>query len=112
MTTLLTSTWVDVCALDALIPGRGVAALVAGAQVALFLLPDGTVRAIDNLDPFCGANVMSRGIVGSLGARTVVASPMHKQHIDLDTGECVEHSNETVRAWSARVVDGRIQVSP
>jgi len=111
MTALATSTWVDICPVDDLVPGRGAAALVAGTQVALFLLPGGTLRAIDNFDPLSGANVLSRGILGSLGDRTVVASPIHKQHIDLDTGEYVEDPAVVVRTWPVRVLNGRIQVS-
>ena len=46
--------------------------------------------ALSNIDPFSGAAVLSRGIVGDLGGVPVVASPMHKQHFDLRTGACVD----------------------
>src|SRR5262245_22745303 len=69
------STWIDVCGLDDLVPGRGVAALVGGEQIAVFLLADGSVVAVDNLDPFSGANVLARGIVGSSGDVVTLASP-------------------------------------
>ena len=36
MTMLQSRVWVDVCPLEDLIPGRGVCALVAGLQVAVF----------------------------------------------------------------------------
>ena len=42
--------WTSVCRLRDLEPERGVAALVDGAQVAVFLLQDGTVHAVDHLD--------------------------------------------------------------
>ena len=71
--------WTPVCELAALDPERGVAALVDGVQVALFLLDDGRVLGVANHDPFSGANVVSRGIVGTHGDRTTVTSPMHKQ---------------------------------
>ncbi|ORT93031.1 nitrite reductase small subunit, partial [Frankia casuarinae] len=38
--------WTDICALDDLTPDRGVAALVNGAQVAIFRLSDGPVLAV------------------------------------------------------------------
>ncbi|MFP5360393.1 MAG: nitrite reductase (NAD(P)H) small subunit, partial [Actinomycetes bacterium] len=46
---------VVVCDYDALCPELGVAALVDGVQVALFRLADGSVHAVQNLDPFSGA---------------------------------------------------------
>lgn len=100
---------VRVCSLDDLETERGRAALVEGEQVALFLLPDGTVQAVDNLDPFSGAHVISRGIVGSRGDAPTVASPLHKQVFDLRTGECLETQGKIggpLRVWSV-VVDGR-----
>ena len=115
MTMLLTDTrnqveWVDVCEADALMPDRGAAALVEGQQVAIFVLRDGRAFALDNRDPWSGANVMSRGIVGSIGDRVVVASPMYKHHVDLDTGAGVEHADVRLRTWPVRVRDGRIEV--
>lgn len=112
MTSLLTETWTDVCAVDDLTPGRGVAARVGDENVAVFLLGDGRVFALSNMDPWSGAGVMSRGIVGSLGDRVVVASPMYKQHIDLTTGEAVEHPGTVLPTFAARVVDARVEVGP
>ena len=71
-----TSTWLDVCPLDVLVPNRGVCALVDGRQVALFRTGlDDEVLAVSNYDPFSKANVLSRGIIGSRGERVKVASP-------------------------------------
>lgn len=100
---------VRVCSLSDLETERGRAALIEGEQVALFLLPDGTVHAVDNLDPFSGAHVMSRGIVGSRGEAPTVASPLHKQVFDLRTGECLETQGKVggpLRVWPV-VVDGQ-----
>lgn len=83
-------TWTPVCPLSALDPERGVAALVDGQQVALFLLDDGRVLGVGNHDPFSGANVISRGIVGTRGDAATVTSPMHKQSWDLATGACLD----------------------
>ena len=100
---------VRVCSLSDLETERGRAALIEGEQVALFLLPDGTVHAVDNLDPFSGAHVISRGIVGSRGAAPTVASPLHKQVFDLRTGECLETQGKVggrLRVWPV-AVDGQ-----
>ena len=102
--------WTAVCRLDDLAPERGVAALVAGQQVALFRLVDGTVHAVDQLDPFSGAHVISRGIVGTRGDVPTVASPMYKQVFDLRTGRCLDGVGREpvhLRAWGVRM-DGDV----
>ena len=48
------------------------------------------VHAIGNQDPFTGAFVLSRGIVGGRGEIPTVASPLHKQVFDLRTGACLD----------------------
>ena len=82
--------WQEVCRLEDLPRERGAAALVDGVQVALFRTFDDTVHAVQQWDPYCGANVMARGIVGSRGDRPTVASPMYKQVFDLATGACLD----------------------
>jgi nitrite reductase (NADH) small subunit len=92
----LTEDWFTVCDLSQLLPGRGVAALLPdGNQVALFRDRAGQLYAIDNRDPFGGAAVLSRGLIGSHQGRPFVASPLLKQRFDLETGQCLD--DETVR---------------
>ena len=106
-----TEVWTRVCALTDLIPDRGVAALLEhDEQVAIFLTADGAVHALSNVDPFSGAAVLSRGLVGDLGGVPVVASPMHKQHFDLRTGRCVDDPAVSVAVYPVRVDDGDILV--
>ncbi len=104
-------TWVDVCALDDIVPCRGVAALVNGAQVAVFRLDDDQLFALSNFDPFSKAFVLSRGIVGSKGDRLKVASPVYKQNFDLCTGECLDDPSVRLPTFAVRAVDGRVQVA-
>src|SRR4051812_38044411 len=108
---LQTLCWTAICRLEALLVERGAAALVHGAQVAVFRLHDGRVRAVGNLDPLCGAHVMSRGIVGTRGDRTVVASPMHKQSYDLETGECLDVPGVALPVYRTRVRGGAVEVA-
>ena len=103
--------WVDVCPLEKLIPGRGVCALVAGLQVAVFRIAGEEVYAISNFDPFSRAFVLSRGIVGSKAERLKVASPIYKQNFDLDTGVCLDDAMVSVRTFEVRVLDGIVQVA-
>ena len=49
-----------ICSYERLEPERGVAALVEGAQIAVFLTHDGQLHAIDNYDPYARAHVLSR----------------------------------------------------
>ncbi|GAA2363917.1 nitrite reductase small subunit NirD [Dactylosporangium salmoneum] len=102
--------WIVVCPYLRLEPDRGVAALVGGEQVALFRTFDGGLHAIGNVDPISGAAVLSRGIVGSRGARVVVASPMHKQAFDLATGECLDEPGVYVPVFPVRVSDGMVEI--
>ena len=102
--------WADVCALDDLVPGRGVCALVGPYQVALFRMPDNALFGLSNYDPFSEAFVLSRGIVGSRGDVPKVASPVYKQSFDLRTGVCLEDPSVTVATFPVRVVDGRVTV--
>lgn len=102
--------WTEVCLLDQLTPGYGACALVGGRQVAVFLMDDGSLYAIGNHDPFSGANVISRGIVGDLKGHVVVASPIFKQHFDLQTGVCLEDASVVLPVYEARVQNGRVEI--
>ena len=106
--------WQAVCNRDHLIPGGGVCALVGQEQVALFYLP-GQARslfAIGNYDPIGGASVLSRGIVGSIDERLVVASPLYKQHFDLATGECLEDDTVAVPVYEVRLDGDSVLIRP
>ena len=106
-----TLSWTRVCALDAILPDTGVAARVQGHHVAVFRLADGRLFAIDNVDPKAGASVLARGLVGNLGDKLVVASPLYKHHFDLHTGQCLELPELAVRTHAVRVGDGQVHVA-
>ncbi|QJW34858.1 nitrite reductase small subunit NirD [Cellulosimicrobium protaetiae] len=116
--TMETTEWERVCLLRDLLVERGAAALVGGVQVALFRLPDDTVRVVQQRDPYSGANVMSRGIVGTRGGVPTVAGPMYKQVFDLATGRCLEAAGYVpvqglapdLATWPAEVRDGVVHV--
>ena len=101
--------WHDVCALEDLIEGGGVAALAGGRQVALFHV-HGRIYALDNFDPASRANVLSRGLTGNLQGERVVASPIYKHHYVLASGRCVEDPTFNVSAYPTRVAEGRVLV--
>ena len=104
--------WQDVCNVDDLQPDSGVCALVEGRQVAIFYMrKECAVYAINNYDPFGHANVLSRGIIGDINGQPVVASPLYKQHFNLQTGVCLEDETVTIPTYAIRIENGSIQVS-
>ena len=108
-----TERWLAVCRLDDLVPERGAVALVDHEQVAVFRLADDSVHALQQLDPFSGAYVMARGLVGTRGDAPTVASPMYKQIFDLRDGTCLEPIGaepQHLRTWPVLVEDGVVHV--
>ncbi|CAN5355074.1 hypothetical protein BH09ACT6_BH09ACT6_00580 [soil metagenome] len=105
------SPWVLVCEFRALEPLWGEAALIGGEQIALFRLPDARVFAVSNADPATGAFVMSRGIVGSKGDRPTIASPLHKDIFDLETGFCFTSTTLSLPTWRVRIAGGTVEVA-
>ena len=103
--------WTTACAYDFLIPNRGVGVLLPdGAQVALFKLDEGSLHAVGNIDPFSGAAVMSRGIVGDRGGRPTVQTPIKKQAFALDDGACLDDPDVALPVYPTRIVDGFVEI--
>ncbi len=104
--------WIDVCSVNDLQPNSGVCALLEGEQVAIFWMPesDEEVYAVGNYDPFGNANVLSRGLIGDIGEQPVVASPLYKQHYNLQTGVCLEDETVKIPAYAIRIENGSVQV--
>lgn len=104
--------WTAACRLDALLPGRGVAVLLPGGeQAALFLLSDGTLSAVGNIDPFGRAAVMSRGITGDRRGEPTVASPLLKQVFSLRDGRCLDDESHALTVYDVRVIDGIVHIA-
>lgn len=106
---------VFVCRLDDLDVERGAAALVHGHQVALFRLAEGTVHCVDNHDPASGANVLARGLLGTVAGsggvpRWYVASPLHKHRYALGDGRCLTDETLSVSVHDVVVRDGDVRV--
>lgn len=100
-----------VCRFADLLAERGVAALLPdGTQVALFRTHDGQVHALSNVDPFSGAAVLARGIVGDRGGTPIVVSPVYKQAFELGTGRCLDDDGVSVAVFATMVVDGMVLV--
>ena len=108
------STWKGVCSEQDLVSNSGVVVWLDGAQVALFYLPgaqEQTLFAIDNHDPESGANVIGRGLVGSIKGDLVVAAPIYKQHYRLQDGQCLESPHQRLRVWPVRLNEGVVELA-
>ncbi|NNG38788.1 nitrite reductase small subunit NirD [Flexivirga sp. ID2601S] len=113
---MTTETWHPVSRLDVLPRDRAVPALVDDHQLAVVRLADDRVFAVDHRDPFSGAHVIARGIVGSATVDGVevptLTSPMFKQVFDLRTGRCLVDDSKRLATWDVRLRDGMIEVRP
>ena len=109
----IVSKTITICERSDLISNSGICVLVEGQQIALFYLPKESpqVYAIGNWDPIGKANVLSRGIVGDINERLVVASPLYKQHFDLQTGECLEDSAVNVPVFTVAMEGDQVSVT-
>ncbi|AWT25427.1 MULTISPECIES: nitrite reductase (NAD(P)H) small subunit [Corynebacterium] len=119
---------VTVCLLDDLEDNLGAAVLLDdGTQVALFRIPAPgrrragrttgddsspgssdlpTVYAVSNIDPYTGAAVISRGIVGEHHGECTVASPLLKQRFVLSDGRSLEDPDHHLETFTVTVTDG------
>jgi nitrite reductase (NADH) small subunit len=104
--------WIDVCALEDIVPMTGVCALLGRKQVAIFRVVGEAEElfALSNFDPFSKAFVLSRGIVGDKAGVPKVASPVFKQNFDLRTGQCLDDPAVSVTSYPVRLRNGRVEV--
>ena len=85
-------------------PGEGRAYGVAGRQVAVFRLRNGTVRALDAVCPHRGGPLAD----GQTDAEVVVC-PLHAHVFDLGTGAC-RSGQADVASYPVGVEDGQVVV--
>ncbi len=105
------NSWINICHVEDIPPNIGVCALFNNEQVAIFNCQrTGRFYGISNYDPIGKANVLSRGIIGSIDGQPCVASPLYKQHYNLDTGICLEDPDIKVKVYLVREAKGIIQI--
>ncbi|MCP3012538.1 nitrite reductase small subunit NirD [Nocardiopsis dassonvillei] len=105
------TTWIDACAPAGLRVEDGVAVLLPdGRQVAVFRTRDQHLYAVDNIDPYTGAAVISRGIVGDRAGEPTVASPMLKNVFSLRTGQSLDDEHVRLTTWPVRQTDTAVQI--
>lgn len=111
-----------VCRAEELEENLGAGVLLPdGTQIALFRvptgepdragrMPDSTVFAVSNIDPYSGAAVISRGIVGEVDGEPTVASPLLKQRFSLSDGHSLEDADHRLEVFPVETSGGRILV--
>lgn len=105
------SQWTKICAFQDLTPNTGICALFDNEHVAIFYCQRSEqLYAISNFDPIANASVLSRGIMASLQGETYVASPLYKQHFNLQTGECLESPEYRLKTYAVRRENDEIQL--
>ncbi len=92
-----------------LTPGEGRTYVVDGHQIAVFLLSDGTVRAMDAVCPHKAGPLADGQIDGA-----VVTCPLHQYAFRFDSGACTTETVAPVRVYPAQVSGGTVivQVRP
>ena len=107
--------WQNICELNQILPNMGICALFENEQVAIFRIISNTgsdqLFAISNYCPFSKSNTISRGLTGSVQDKTVVASPLYKQHFDLSTGQCIEDIGVKLKTYAVRIENNQVQVA-
>jgi len=103
--------WIDICSNDDLVADTGICALHEGEQVAIFKVSQtGQLFAVQNYCPFGEANVISRGLIASVGDDMAVASPLYKQRFNLQTGQCLDDESCQLKTFPVRLEEGVIQL--
>jgi nitrite reductase (NADH) small subunit len=97
---------VEVGAVDEIPVGEGRTFAVDGAQIAVFRLRDGSLRAIDAVCPHKGGP-----LADGLADDRVVVCPLHGHTFDMCTGAEAGGADMSVRSYPVSAVDGSIRIA-
>lgn len=105
------SDWITVCKINELTPQLGACAKIHDQQIAVFYCKRSErLYALSNFDPIGQANVISRGMMGSLEGEPYISSPLYKHHFHLETGSCVEQPEIKLMTYPVRVSENQVQI--
>ncbi|MEO9945281.1 nitrite reductase small subunit NirD [Paraglaciecola sp.] len=105
--------WITVCSDADLVNNSGVCALVNKQQIAIYKIKSGNdeqVFASSNWCPFGKANVLYRGLLGSVEDKKVIISPLYKQRFCLETGACLDDEEVNLRVYPVRIEQNQVQL--
>lgn len=103
--------WITVCTDADLIMNSGVCALVNDKEVAIFKIKtagEDKVFALSNWDPFGKANVLYRGLLGSVADTEVIIAPLYKQRYSLETGLCLDDDSVKLSVYPVRIEQDKV----
>jgi nitrite reductase (NADH) small subunit len=105
--------WITVCSHTDFVTYSGVCALLNKQQIALFKIKcvdSEQVFAVSNWDPIGKANVLYRGLVGSVENVKVIISPLYKQRYCLDSGQCLDDEAIKLIVYPVRIEQNQVQL--
>ncbi|AGH44739.1 nitrite reductase small subunit NirD [Paraglaciecola psychrophila] len=105
--------WISVCSDTDLVANSGVCALLNEQQIALFKIKnanDEQVFAVSNWDPIGKANVLYRGLLGSVENAKVIISPLYKQRYCLSSGQCLDDDAIKLTVYPVRIENNQVQL--
>lgn len=105
--------WVTVCSITDLVTNSGVCALLKEQQIALFKIKNATdeqIFAVSNWDPIGKANVLYRGLLGSVQEAKVIISPLYKQRYCLESGQCLDDNAIKLVVYPVRIQQNQVQL--
>jgi len=105
--------WITVCSDTDLVTNSGVCALLNEQQIALFKLKvnsDEQIFAVSNWDPIGKANVLYRGLLGSVKDAKVIISPLYKQRYCLESGQCLDNDAIKLIVYPVRIEQNQVQL--
>jgi nitrite reductase (NADH) small subunit len=105
--------WITVCSDTDLVTNSGVCALLNEQQIALFKLKvnsDEQIFAVSNWDPIGKANVLYRGLLGSVKDAKVIISPLYKQRYCLESGQCLDDDAIQLIVYPVRIEQNQVQL--
>jgi nitrite reductase (NADH) small subunit len=105
--------WITVCRDSDLVTNSGVCALLNEQQIALFKIKVGDqeqIFALSNWDPIGKANVLYRGLIGSVEQSKVVISPLYKQRYCLESGQCLDDEAVKLTVYPVRIDQQQVQL--
>jgi len=80
-------------------------------QIAVFNFSRrGEWYACQNMCPHKMQMVLSRGMIGSVGAEPKVACPFHKKAFSLKTGECLNADECSINVYPVKVEDDYVYI--
>ncbi|WNG90355.1 nitrite reductase (NAD(P)H) small subunit [Mycobacterium sp. ITM-2016-00317] len=97
---------IDIGPVDEIPVGEGRTFAVDGAQIAVFRLRDGSLRAVDAVCPHRGGP-----LADGLTDDCVVVCPLHGHTFDMSTGTEVSGAAMSVRCYPVEAADGTIRLT-